>query len=80
MERNQRLGEIREEAERENINWKKIKFVSFSYKEDMSGFDGIYKGDLLISYKNKNYSLDVGYMLIEGKLKLGNLEDLRLEE
>ncbi len=79
-ELNRGLDEIKEQAVKENINWKKIKFVSFSYKEDMPGVEGIYKGDLVFSYKKKNYSLDVGYMVVDGKLKLGNLEDLLLEQ
>ncbi len=77
---NTRLDELSSDAEKLGVDWKKIKSVSFSYKKDMAGMEGIYKGDLVFSYKKKHYSLDVGYMIIDDALKLGNLEDLKVEE
>ncbi len=75
-----RIDSFKEEAVNAEINWKKIKFVEFSYKKDMPGMDDIYKGDLVFSYKKKKYTLDVGYMLTDKGLRIGNLEDLLLEE
>ncbi len=75
-----RIEAFTDEAANVDINWKKIKFVDFSYKKDMPGVDDVYKGDLVFSYKKKKYSLDVGYMITDRGLLLGNLEDLIVEE
>nr|WP_319397715.1 hypothetical protein [uncultured Carboxylicivirga sp.] len=67
---------VRKDGEFEGIDWKKIKYVDFTYKVELKGNVSIYEGDLIFSENNKNYKIEIGYLDTDKGLKIGNLEDL----
>lgn len=78
-EMDKRFARVREDGAELGIKWQKIKYIDFDYKSKMEGKVNIYDGHLHFSYKKKHYIIEVGFLMTDKGLRLGNLEDLREE-
>jgi len=78
-EMNKRFLRVKEDGSELGINWSKIKYLDFTYKDKEEGSTKIYDGKLYFSYKKKAYRIEVGFLITDKGLRLGNLEDLMEE-
>jgi len=67
--------EVRKDAARKGIEWRKIKYLDFIYS--IEGDDGITicKGELFFKYKERAFSVEVGYILAEDGYRLVQIDD-----
>lgn len=78
-EMDKRFDRVRKDGTELGIKWQKIKYINFDYKSKADGNLSIYDGHLYFSYKKKHYIIEVGFLITDKGLRLGNLEDLREE-
>ncbi len=65
--------QVKKSGKKVNINWNKIKYKDYTYLiENHKGLDS-YVGTLYITYKDKEYKIEVSSLLIDNSFKLVNI-------